>query len=181
VTAVASGARAVRMSTLALVWAALGLGLGLIVLAGAPKLLGFQSFTVMSGSMEPTISTGDIVVERRIHPLQAHIGDIVTFKDTERDNELVTHRVRAISVRGSVVSFITRGDANTGTEHWSVQRGGTIGRVGYHLPLIGYGLVWTREPIARLLLIVLPALLLGLMELRRIWTPRTEHGDAATS
>jgi signal peptidase I len=180
VTIALTTGRALRVVALAALWLALGLGAGLLGLAGAPRLVGMQSFTVMSGSMEPTISTGDVVVERRIHPLQAHVGDIVTFKDQTRGGELVTHRVRSIRVRGPLVSFVTRGDANTGSEHWSVRSDGTIGRVAYHLPLIGYALVWTRLPIARILLVVVPALLLAMLELGRIWRPRRpeEVGDA---
>ena len=167
-----------RVMAAVLVSAVLGLGGGLVVLAGAPRLAGFRSFTVMSGSMEPAISTGDVVVERAIHPLQARIGDVVTFKDATRGNELVTHRVRAIRVRGPVVSFVTRGDANTGTEHWSVRREGTIGRVAYHLPLAGYALVWTRTPWARLLLLVIPAIGLAGIELAGIWRRDPVEGDA---
>ena len=175
--------RGLRLVAVAALWLAIGLGAGLLGLAGAPRLVGLQSFTVMSGSMEPTISTGDVVVERRIHPLQAHIGDIVTFKDQTRGGELVTHRVRSMRVRGPMVSFVTRGDANTGSEHWTVRAGGTIGRVAYHLPRIGYALVWTRLPIARILLVVVPALLLAVLELGRIWRPRgpKEVPDAPAS
>jgi signal peptidase len=177
-TAARTAMRGTRLLALAAVWAALGLGAGLVALAGAPRILGLQSFTVMSGSMEPAISTGDVVVERRIRPLQARVGDVVTFKDTAR-HELVTHRVRSMRARGPVVSYITQGDANTGMEHWSVRTDGTIGRVLYHVPRIGYALVWTRLPIARLMLVVIPALLLGVLELVRLWRPRRPEEAAS--
>jgi signal peptidase len=172
--------RASRTVAVAALWAALGLGAGLVALAGAPRIVGLQSFPVMSGSMEPAISTGDVVVERRIHPLQARVGDVVTFKDTAR-GELVTHRVRSMRTRGAAVAFVTQGDANTGMEHWRVRTGGTIGRVLYHVPRIGYGIVWARRPIGRLILVVFPALLLGVLELARIWGPRSRRAEEVAS
>jgi signal peptidase len=171
--------RALRLTAYLAVWVALGFGAGLVALAGAPRLGGLQSFTVMSGSMEPAISTGDVVVERRIRPSQARAGDIVTFNYSPR-HELITHRVRSVRTRGAVASFVTQGDANTGMEHWSVKADGTIGRVVYRVPRVGYALVWMRHPVARLLLVVLPAILLGLLELVRIWRPRPRPQEAAS-
>jgi len=51
-----------------------------------------------------------------------------------------------------------------------------VGRVVYHLPLVGYGLVWTHGRWARLLLVVVPAVLLGIIELGRIWRPKPPEG-----
>ena len=49
----------------------------------APYALGGRSYTVMSGSMEPRIHTGDVVAEERIAPRDMRSGDIVTFQDPD--------------------------------------------------------------------------------------------------
>jgi signal peptidase I len=134
-------------------------------------LVGWRSFTVMSGSMQPAIGTGDLIVDERIPPLHARVGDVVTFKDPASPSRLITHRLRSIHVVGGTARMTTKGDANNTVEHWSVPASGRVGRVLYRLPELGYALALTRGRDARLLLIVLPALLLGGLELRRIWRP----------
>jgi signal peptidase len=153
-------------------WTVLGFGFGLVLAVTLPNLFGMRDLTVLSGSMEPTIHTGDVVVERQISPLDVRIGDVVSFKDPEDPGVLITHRVQDIQVRDGLVEFVTRGDANTGVERWKMSADGTIGRVEYHVWRLGYLLYWIRGRLGRLLLVVLPALLLGAYELLRIWRPK---------
>jgi signal peptidase I len=142
---------------------------------GLPNLFHAKSLTVMSGSMQPTIGTGDVVVARQTSPMDVRVGDIVTFRDPLNDARLITHRVREMHVQGGLVMFVTKGDANTGTEQWVVPKDGTIGRVAFHVPKLGYLMVWIRSTVGLLLVIVMPTLLLGASELWRIWRPRGAH------
>jgi signal peptidase I len=155
-----------------LAWAVAGLLVGLAAVAVLPGMLGYHSLTVLSGSMEPTIHVGDVVVEHSISPLDARIGDIVTFRDPGDQHILITHRVRAIRVAAGTVHFTTKGDANNAVEGWTVPIGGTIGLVQYHIRRLGFALVWGSSRNGRLALVVLPSLLLGLYELVRIWRPK---------
>ncbi|MEA2428678.1 MAG: signal peptidase [Thermoleophilaceae bacterium] len=166
--------RALRPLALFCVYLVVGSGAGVLLAAGAPMVLGMRSFTVLSGSMEPTIHTGDITVDEQISPLDARPGDVVTFRDPRGQSRLITHRLRSIHVEGGTARMVSKGDANDTTENWTVPTGGKIGRVAYRLPKLGYALALTREPGAKFLLIVVPALLFGLLELRRIWRPRRE-------
>ena len=52
---------------------------------------------------------------------------------------------------------------------------GTIGRVAFHVPKLGYFMVWFHSRFGLLLLIVLPTLILGVSELWRLWRPRGKH------
>ena len=58
--------RIVRLTALLLGWIILGAFGGLLLAVGLPNLFHAKSLTVMSGSMEPTISTGDVVVAQQI-------------------------------------------------------------------------------------------------------------------
>ena len=152
-------------------WVLLG-ALGAALLAAtAPLAIGYRSFTMRSGSMTPTLDVGDVVVTEPIAPPAARVGQIVAFPDPEGSGRLFSHRVQSIRTDGDVVHFVTRGDANTSTERWSVPAGGTIGRVVYRVPKIGYALVWTGTPPGRIALIAIPALLLCWTALRWIWRP----------
>lgn len=159
----------VRRSALFAGWTAAGLALALLLALGGSFLAGYRSMTVMSGSMEPAIATGDVVVNRPMAPLEARVGDVITFRDPGDASRFITHRVRHIRARDGKVTFVTKGDANTATERWTVPVDGEIGRVDYRLPRLGFALFWTSGRYAKLALITLPALLLGAITLGRIW------------
>jgi signal peptidase I len=165
---------AVRRLRMLVLWIALGLLFGTLLAAVAPQLAGFRSFTVRSGSMTPAIETGDVVVTKPISPLAARVGDVVTFVDPDGTGKLFSHRVQSVRAVGDEVAFVTRGDANTSTERWRVPADGSVGRVAYRIPKIGYALSWVDSPPARLALIAIPALLLLWAALLRIWRPAGE-------
>lgn len=161
-----------------LTWAFAGFVLTMLLAAALPQALGATSMVVRSGSMTPAIRTGDVVVVQPIAPTEAAIGDIVTFKDPAGSDRLLVHRVRAISRVGDQVEVITRGDANTTQERWKVAADGTIGRVAYRVPALGFAAVWISSPAGRVGLVILPALLLATMFLMRIWRPRVDPEGA---
>ena len=172
------------MTAMRLVWcfsrsAAAGMIVALMLAAAVPVIFGGRSFTVMSGSMEPNISTGDLVITKAIAPRDAASGDIVTFNDPEKQDRLLTHRVASSHAAGDKHSFVTKGDANNTVERWSVPAGGTIGQVVFRLPKLGYVLSFTQTPAARMALITIPALLLAWFALVSIWRPRRKEGPDA--
>lgn len=150
-------------------WACAAFLGALLAAAALPGLVGFHSFTVMSGSMEPEIHVGDIVVDRRISPLEARVGDIVTFRDPSGRDRLITHRLHGLHASGGTVQMVTKGDANDTLERWSVPVNGHIGRVSYRVWKLGYPLVYAHSRYGLMGLVAIPALVLCLLELRRIW------------
>jgi signal peptidase len=152
---------------------AVAIALAALALAVAvPLAFGDRPFTVLTGSMEPTIAAGDVVIEERISPLEARLGDVVTFKDPEDQGRLLTHRVRSIRRDGPFLRFVTQGDANNTVEHWRIPLDGQLGRVLYAIPWVGHLTVLTQTRTGLLLILFVPLLLLGMDELRRIWRPR---------
>lgn len=164
-----------------LAFAAVGFAMGIAMAATLPALFGFQGFAVLSGSMEPTIGTGDVVVVRKVPPLQAKVGDVVTFRSPDDQTKIITHRVQSMQAAGDTVGFVTKGDANTGTERWSVPADGTIGRVAYRIPKLGYVTNRIGSRFGRFAFLILPALLLAGLELRRIWGSEQKEADDAAA
>jgi signal peptidase len=148
------------------------LGLALLLAVSLPILFGCRSLVVMSGSMEPAISTGSVVVVRRIPAAEIAVGDVVSFHSPETGSVL-THRVQAVAVGEGPIEVETRGDANTGTESWAIEPAGTVGRLVFEIPYLGYLLAPLQGAAPRLLLVVAPALLLGGFLLADIWRPRS--------
>ena len=67
------------------------------------SFFGFRVYRVISGSMQPTLQIGDIIIIRK--EKEYHINDIITY-DTGLTT--VTHRIKSIDNNG----VVTKGDAN---------------------------------------------------------------------
>jgi signal peptidase len=160
-------------------WAVLIAGAALALAVAGPLAFGDHPHTDLSGSMEPAISPGDVVINEQIAPTEARVGDVVTFRDPEDQGKLLTHRVVGVRRAGSHLWFVTKGDANNTRERWRVPAGGEIGRVIYTVPWVGHVAVLTRTPLGWVLLVGVPLLLLAAEELVRIWRPRPRREGEA--
>lgn len=170
-----------RLALRTLGFGALGLGVGIVAAIALPFVIGQRPYTVLSGSMEPAIGTGDIVVVARITPPEARVGDVVTFSDPKSSGRLITHRVRSARRRGRQMDFVTKGDANNAVERWRVPADGVISRVRYRVPEVGRLALLTRTRGGLAVFVLVPLLLLAVHELGRIWRPAKEVTGEAVS
>ena len=118
---------------------------------------------VYTGSMEPALPVGSVVVIKPVNPETLKIGDIICFKLSE-PTTTVTHRLFNITSEG----FITKGDANEDPDQWTVKKENVMGKAVFTIPFIGYIGYFVRTPIGLILLIVLPASLIIILEIRSI-------------
>jgi signal peptidase I len=174
-SAVIPALRVVRALLRFVAMTAVGFAIGIAVALAAPLAFHARPLVVLSGSMEPALRTGDVSVVRSIAPLDARPGDIVTFRDPDNADRLITHRVRAMRVQGDAVVFRTRGDANNVSEHWRAPATGEIGRLMYRIPKLGWVLSYARSKGLFMLLLGGALALLLVLELTSIW--RSEEGD----
>ncbi|USN87799.1 MAG: signal peptidase I [Candidatus Nomurabacteria bacterium] len=138
----------------------------LFVAPATPLLSGFDVKIVKSGSMEPQIMTGAVVVIKE--SVQYGVGDIITFNNT--DTEIpTTHRIVGTESVDGVSYFVTKGDANEERDMSLVAVGDVIGKVMVNAPYAGYVLDFARQPLGFVLLVGIPALLIVLDELVNIW------------
>ena len=117
---------------------------------------------VYTGSMEPAIPVGGIVVIKPVDPETLKTGDIICFKFTEDTS--VTHRIVNIADEG----FVTKGDANEDPDQWAVKKENVIGKVILTIPFIGYLGYFVRTSTGIILLIVLPASVIIILEIRNM-------------
>lgn len=117
---------------------ALVLSLGVLVI-GLPAAVGGMPLTVLSGSMEPTYSPGDLVVVRPTPADEVQIGDVLTYQLRSDDPTRVTHRVisRSSDTNGET-TFITQGDANDAPDEKPVRDVQVVGTVWYQVPMLGW-------------------------------------------
>ncbi len=130
---------------------------------------GYRALIERSDSMAPALRAGDLILTKATAPTDASVDDVITFTDPLRHGVLITHRVVEKRANGSSVTFVTRGDANTGVERWSIDAEGTVGQLAWRIPTLGYAISWLALPGIRLLLVTVAALILGGVALRRIW------------
>jgi len=168
-----------RIASWLLVAAATVVALGLLALSIGPRFLPYQALVVRSGSMKPTIPTGSIVFYRKVTATKVKVGDVIVFDKPGQQNEKVTHRVFKISNGTTGRYFTTKGVANGAPDDWRVPAVGTGWVASFHVPTLGYVLADLQSTTARLLLLVIPALLLGLITLYEIWREREPRGRGA--
>ncbi len=172
--------RAVRVAVMLSLWIVLGFAVGLTACLTVPSLFGYPVLTVLSGSMQPTLEVGSVVIDEKISPVEARTGDIVSFPDPNRRDRSLTHRLQKFRVENGRAFMVTKGDANDAPERWSVPIGDEIGRVAYHVPKVGYARAFISTRGARLGVLGI-VLALGLYLLVDIWRPRRlkPEGDGA--
>lgn len=117
---------------------ALMLGLAALVIA-APATVGGMPLTVLSASMEPIYSPGDLVVVKPTPAENIAIGDVITYQLRSGDPTRITHRVidRSTAANGTT-TFRTQGDANTAADEAPVAEVQILGTVWYHVPGLGW-------------------------------------------
>ena len=115
-----------------------------------PMPFGVGAAVVLSGSMEPELSAGDllIVAERKDY----NVGDVVVYQDGRM---AVTHRIISISED----EVITRGDANN-IEDDPIAPTQIKGEVVLAIPFLGYAVNIIKTPLGTLCILALAVFLL---------------------
>ena len=137
-----------------------------------PRFLPYQVLVVRSGSMSPTIPTGSLVLYERVSAAKVHQGQVILYNEPGNPSITITHRVVKVVNDPSGRFFITKGDANGTPDPWHVKANGVGWVVSGHVPYLGYAMVYLESTPARLLLVTLPALSLGLIFLLETWRPK---------
>lgn len=151
--------------------------LALLTLLGmtvGPRVLGYRTATMLTGSMAPGIEPGDLVVDTSEPVSEVAVGQIITYQIPVEDHRVESHRVIWLGhdPAGHVL-IRTQGDANPIADPWTAQLGsGPVWRVRGVVPLAGSAIRTLRRPIVHsALVVVLPAVLvLGLLV--SIWSPK---------
>jgi len=123
----------------------------------------YKPFLVQSGSMEPAIMTGDIVVIQSKSTYE--INDVVTFKGDS--NRIVTHRIIAVD-QGVEKKYATKGDANRSEDEAIISDRQVLGKVYLVLPKFGYFVAFAQSKQGLIFLLVVPAVVLILDEILKI-------------
>lgn len=133
-------------------------------LAFGTRILAYEAFVVRSGSMEPTIGAGSVVVVEQVPATLLREGDIIAYRRPVRPPVTVTHRIVYLRLNDDPQNpaplIRTQGDANNLPDPWQIELFGVASRVIFWVPWVGYLYDAAREPVGQLTLVVMPALIL---------------------
>ena len=122
------------------------------------RLVGLQVYHVISPSMEPTYSVGDLIYVKEVDPDSVKVGDPITFVLNE---ELVVATHRVVSIDSENRQFTTKGDANSTEDAAPVHFNNLIGVPVFSVPLLGYVSVYIQNPPGMYVAIALGVILLA--------------------
>lgn len=134
---------------------------------GYVNIFGYSVFRVVTGSMEPTIPIGAVLLSRETGVDDVEVGDIICFRSRESSHygSIVTHRVVSISEDENGKKYLeSRGDANYSSDPYFVQEENLIGKVIWYTGKEGAFnkvLAFVSGKIGFLALIVIPILLIA--------------------
>ena len=105
--------------------------------------MGYQCFTVISGSMEPEYSVGDLIYVKKVDVNTIEVGDDITFILNE-DLVVATHRVVRVDAENQ--HFYTKGLANEIEDSEPVHFNNVIGVPQFSIPKLGYVSDFIQNP-----------------------------------
>jgi len=128
----------------AVLWLTALIGLACIVLFAAAMLFGIRPQVVVSGSMEPHIPTGALILTADAPGDDLRVGDVVTVPRRDGDGS-VTHRIVEIEKTPAAHRLTLQGDANAAPDAttYEVRH---AGRVVATVPYVGYLAAMLRTP-----------------------------------
>lgn len=122
-----------------------------------------STHVVSTGSMEPEIKTGSIVLSS-LEIDEINKGDIIVFTSPTNEEITIVHRVMQIEKE----EYITKGDNNDNEDDWIVFKSNIKGKVFFTIPNLGYAIQWMKTPIGFITIIIVPALLFILTMIKKI-------------
>ena len=152
--------------------------IGALLLVGV-RLIGFNVFTVLSGSMEPTYHTGSVIYVKDVDYRELEPGDVITFMLSE--DTVATHRIVEVipdEEDPTVLRYRTKGDANEAEDGGLVHYKNVIGTPVFTIPYLGYVAAYIQQPPGMYVAISCGALLIMLTFLPDLFEKEEEPKES---
>ena len=139
---------------------------GLLIISVFPITGNIKFMVVQSGSMEPAIKMGAVVL---VKPMDGYkIGDIITFGEITKTKSPTTHRIYDMKVIEGKLVYVTKGDANNAPDSKEVLKEEIIGKALFGIPYLGFAVDFAKKPIGFALIILIPAVVIIGDEIKKI-------------
>ncbi len=128
--------------------------------AKVPDVFGYKPMIVLSGSMETSIHTGDLVFVKMVDTTTLKKNDVIAFRN--ESDTVTTHRIVEIVFEDGKQYFKTKGDANNAEDTNLVAMEDVEGLYVARIPKAGNFLMFMQKPIG-LFVVLLVILVIGLL------------------
>ena len=128
------------------------------------RVVGFEVFSVLSGSMEPTYHVGSLIYVKDVDYKTLTVGDPITYMISQ--DTVVTHRIVEVLVDEEdpdTIRYFTKGDANNVADGSSVHYKNILGKPVFSIPYLGYVSDYIQNPPGKYVAITAGALLMLLV------------------
>ena len=144
-----------------------------------PKIGGYCPLIVLTGSMEPEISSGDLIIVKQIDSSEVKENDIIAFFDPDGNGQsILTHRVVNVTEEDGKTAFITKGDANNSEDRQPVPSDQLVGGYVLRIPGMGNIAMFMQTTAGLIVCVVLPLIILvGFDFIRRRQFEKTSRQD----
>lgn len=151
------------------------------VVAGAA--LGLERYVITGGSMGGTYERGSLLFAQNVPAAELREGEVITYEPPPEAGVegLVTHRIVSIRENGDRRVFRTAGDANATEDPWRFElEGPEQARALFAIPFAGYPLAALGDRAVRMVVIGMPALLVAIALLVRMWREAGREAQSAS-
>lgn len=125
-----------------------------------PDIFGYKPMIVLTGSMETSIHTGDLIFVKMVDTTSLKENDVIAFRN-EKDT-VTTHRIVEIVYDDGKQYFRTKGDANNAEDADLVEMQDVEGKYIFRIAGLGSFLMFIQKPTG-LAMILLVILVIGLL------------------
>lgn len=129
-----------------------------------PDFFGYKPFIVLSGSMEPSIMTGDMVFVKETDPDSLEVGDVIAYKS---GSAVVTHRIVEVKSENGETRYVTQGDANNAADQGLVKPADVEGIYQRRVAGAGNLAMFMQTTTGMILFVVCPLVLFVLWDVIR--------------
>ena len=146
----------------------------LLIFSAFPIAGNYKIFVVQSGSMEPAIKMGSLVIVKPALSTSSgqadyKIGDVITFGPYSKTKAPTTHRIYDIKVVNGQPVYITKGDANNAPDTREVTKRDILGKVLFSIPYLGFAVAFAKKPLGFALIVIVPAVIIIVDEIKNIY------------
>lgn len=139
---------------------------GLMVFSALNFPPGLKLYTIQSGSMEPAVHLGSLIVSKPINDYQEK--DVITFTSEKNSKNTITHRLHQITTVDGQTKYITKGDANNVPESNPIEKEMILGKMIFSIPFLGFPVSFAKTKEGLIFLIIIPSVLIIYSELINI-------------
>lgn len=138
----------------------------LLIWSAIPVKNNPKIFVVLSGSMEPYIHTGSVIITKPVSNYK--VGDIITFGENSKIYLPTTHRIVEIKKVNDEIVYRTKGSANDSEDIKEIPQKEVLGKVFFSIPYLGFIVDFAKKPLGFFLVVGIPAIFIIYEEIKKI-------------